>query len=265
MVTSRASAAVRALRAPAPPLAGEETVRDTFEVIILTGRPAAGKSEVIDYLKKTPVEERRRRFHIGEFEEIDDFPMIWERFEDEAIYEKYGKPRVYTTPDNYFKEHFFWNFLIEKMNLVFEKKLAADPKYTEHTTTIIEFARGGENALAEAFSYLSDNILARAGIVYIDVSYEESVRKNRRRFRPDQAHSILYHSLPDEKMEHYYKVNDWHQIAKGRDGFIPVKTHSVPFAVLPNEPEQTDDPAKLGPALEDVFGRLWRTRVATPA
>ena len=83
----------------------EETVRDTFEVIILTGRPAAGKSEVIDYLKKTPVEERRRRFHIGEFEEIDDFPMIWERFEDEAIYEKYGKPRVYTTPDNYFKEH----------------------------------------------------------------------------------------------------------------------------------------------------------------
>jgi hypothetical protein len=66
-------------------------------------------------------------------------------------------------------------------------------------------------------------------------------------------------------MEHYYKVNDWHKIAKGRDGFIPVKTHSVPFAVLPNEPEQTDDPAKLGPALEDVFGRLWRTRVATPA
>ena len=44
-------------------------MRDTFEVIVLTGRPAAGKSEVIDYLKKTPVEERRRRFHIGEFEE----------------------------------------------------------------------------------------------------------------------------------------------------------------------------------------------------
>src|SRR5262249_20976132 len=154
-------------------------VRDTFEVIILTGRPAAGKSEVIDYLKKTPVEERRRRFHIGEFEEIDDFPMIWERFEDDAIYERHGKPRAYTTPDNHFKEHFFWNFLIEKMNLVFEKKLAADPRYTDHHTVIIEFARGGENGLAEAFSYLSDAILERARIVYIDVSYEESVRKNR--------------------------------------------------------------------------------------
>jgi len=240
-------------------------VRDTFEVIVLTGRPAAGKSEVIDYLKKTPVEERRRRFHIGEFEEIDDFPMIWERFEDDAIYEKHGKPRAYTTPDNYFKEHFFWNFLIEKMNLVFEKKLAADPAYTDKVTTIIEFARGGENGLAEAFAHLSAAILERAGIVYIDVSYEESVRKNRRRFKPELAHSILYHSLPDEKMEHYYKVNDWHRLASGPDGVITVKDHRVPYAVLANEPEKTDDPAKLGPALEDVFGRLWRTRVPTPA
>jgi len=239
-------------------------MRDTFEVIILTGRPAAGKSEVIDYLKNTPVEERRRRFHIAEFEEIDDFPMIWERFEDDAIYERYGKPRVYTTPDNYFKEHFFWNFLIEKMNLVFEKKLAADPRYTDHHTVIIEFARGGENGLAEAFSHLSDAILERARIVYIDVSYEESVRKNRRRFRPELAHSILYHSLPDEKMDRYYKVNDWHRLAKGPDGVIAIKHHKVPYAVFANEPEETDDPKKLGPALEDLFGRLWRTRVPSP-
>jgi hypothetical protein len=42
--------------------------RDTFDILILNGRPAAGKSEVIDYLKKTPLEERIRRFHIGAFE-----------------------------------------------------------------------------------------------------------------------------------------------------------------------------------------------------
>ena len=40
--------------------------KKTFDVIILNGRPAAGKSEVIDYLKKVPLEERVRRFHIGE-------------------------------------------------------------------------------------------------------------------------------------------------------------------------------------------------------
>jgi hypothetical protein len=36
-------------RATPPP--DEDTVRNTFEIIVLTGRPAAGKSEVIDCLK----------------------------------------------------------------------------------------------------------------------------------------------------------------------------------------------------------------------
>jgi hypothetical protein len=233
-------------------------MRDTFEVIVLIGRPAAGKSEVIDYLKKTPVEERRRRFHIGEFEEIDDFPMIWERFEDDDILARHGKPRMFTDDRKYFLEHFTWNFFLEKMNLVFAKKLAAEPDFTHKRTVLFEFARGGENGFAEAFSFLSEDVLKRAGIVYIQVSYEESKRKNRRRFRPELADSILYHSLPDDKMEFYYKTNDWDRIAKGLDGHIAVKGLQVPFAVFPNEPEKTDDPAKLGPALEDVFGRLWR-------
>jgi hypothetical protein len=234
-------------------------MQDTFEAIILIGRPAAGKSETIDYLKKTPVDERRRRFHIGAFEEIDDFPMLWERFEDDDIFEKHGFPRLHTTKDYYFKEHFFWNFLIERINLSFRKKLAADPRYTEKTTAVIEFSRGGENGFAEAFSFLCDEILERAGIVYIDVSYEESARKNRRRYRPDLADSILYHSLPDEKMEFYYKTNDWHRLASGQNGTIAVRDFAVPYAVFPNEPEMTDDPARLGPALEDAFGRLWTT------
>ena len=36
-----------------------------FPVLILNGRPAAGKSEIIDYLKGLPVEERIRRFRIA--------------------------------------------------------------------------------------------------------------------------------------------------------------------------------------------------------
>jgi hypothetical protein len=101
-------------------------------------------------------------------------------------------------------------------------------------------------------------VLERAGIVYIQVSYEESKRKNRRRFRPELADSILYHSLPDDKMEFYYKTNDWDRIARGLGGHVAIRGRQVPFAVFPNEPEKTDDPAKLGPALEDAFGRLWR-------
>ena len=231
---------------------------DTLEIVILIGRPAAGKSEVIDFLKHTPIDERRRRFHIGEFDEIDDFPILWERFEDDDILERHGKARLHTTADYYFQEHFFWNYLIEKINLAYAKKVAADPQYGAKRTAIIEFSRGGDNGFGEAFSFLSDGILQRAGIAYIQVSYEESVRKNHRRFRPDQADSILYHSLPDEKMDFYYKTNDWDALSKGESqGVIPVKGQDVPFAVFPNEPEKTHDPALLGAALEDMFGRLW--------
>ncbi|HBE73643.1 MAG TPA: hypothetical protein DDW31_06120, partial [candidate division Zixibacteria bacterium] len=74
-------------------------------------------------------------------------------------------------------------------------------------------------------------------------------------------HSVLYHSLPDDKMEFYYKVNDWEKLSGGKDqGLIEIKGHRVPFAVFDNMPEKTDDPAKLGPALDEVFARLAKTK-----
>ena len=58
---------------------------DCFRSIILIGRPAAGKSEIIDFLKHTPPSERRDRFHIGDLVEIDDFPFLWEKFQEDDI------------------------------------------------------------------------------------------------------------------------------------------------------------------------------------
>jgi len=235
-----------------------EKMQETFEVIVLVGRPAAGKSEVIDYLKKESVENRKRRFRIGVFEEVDDFPFVWETFEIDDILSKHGRERLFTTPDYYFKDPFIWNLFIERINLEFAKKLAGDPNYLKNKTAIVEFARGGENGFREAFSLLSDEILTRAGVVYINVSYEESCRKNRRRFDRKQAHSILFHSLPDEKMEFYYKINDWEKMAKGNDGYLSIRGHTVPFSMFNNEPEVTDKPEELGKALESVFGTLWK-------
>ena len=236
----------------------EVRMEGAFETLILIGRPAAGKSEVIDYLKKTGEADRRRRFHIGPFVEVDDFPFVWETFEIDDILSRMGRPRCFTTPDYYFVGSHVWDFLIERLNLEFRKRIARDPAFTRQQTAIVEFSRGGENGFGEAFSILADEILSRAGIVYISVSYEESCRKNRRRFRPEQADSILYHSLPDEKMEFYYRVNDWEKLSGGeKSGRIRVRGYDVPFAVFDNEPEKTDDATKLGPALEAVFGRLW--------
>jgi hypothetical protein len=233
-------------------------VGERFETIILIGRPAAGKSEVIDFLKRTDEAERARRFHVGPFTEMDDFPFVWETFEIDDLLERLGRPRVFTTKDYYFLGDHVWDLFIERISLEFQKRLAKDPAYTAKQTVLVEFSRGGAEGFGNALAHLSDEILRRAGIVYINVSYEESCRKNRRRFDPAQADSILFHGLPDAKMEFYYKTNDWERLSGGRNaGRIPVRGFEVPFAVFDNEPERTDDPAQLGPALEETFGKLW--------
>ena len=240
-------------------------MNERFETIILIGRPAAGKSEVIDFLKKTGEAERARCFHIGPFAELDDFPFVWETFEIDDILERMGQPRVFTDKKYFFTGPHVWNLFIERINLEFRKRLAKDAEFTTKQTALVEFSRGGENGFGEAFGLLADEILGRAGIVYINVSYEESCRKNRRRFDPAQADSILFHGLPDEKMELYYRTNDWERLSGGRKtGTMKVRGFDVPFAVFDNEPEKTDDPAKLGPALDDVFARLWNLMRPSP-
>ena len=231
-------------------------MKDLFHTIILTARPAAGKSEVIDFLKKLPADQRAQRFHVGEIVEIDDFPYIWEKFEEDQILEESGRERLWTDKKLYFKEDAWaWDFFLLKMNMAFKKHLAEGDK---GKTVLFEFARGGNDGIRHALDIVSPEVLQRAGILYIQVSYEESCRKNRRRFKPELAHSILYHGLPDDKMEKYYKDTDWKKIAPEMNGSIKAHNFDVPYSVLQNEPEVTDDVAKLGPALEEALNRLWK-------
>ncbi len=235
-------------------------MNNNFPILIITGRPAAGKSEVIDYLKKADPKERLGRFHIADFEELDDFVYVWETFEIDDMLTKHGKPRIWTDEKYWFKEHFIWNLYIERINLEYRKKLARDPNYHDKKTTLIEFARGGENGIYEALSYLHEDILRRAYLMYIRVSYDESVRKNRRRARKGQEDSILYHSLADEKMDFYYKTNDWDKLEAKDPMTIDVKGFKVPYAVFENEPEKTLDPKLIGEELERATRKLWGMR-----
>lgn len=247
---------------------------NAFDILILNGRPAAGKSEVIDYLKRCSVAERIERFHIGAFHELDDFCILWERFEDDDIREKHGKPRLISDthftyqgerlPGYVFKDKFFWNFLIEKFNLEYEKLLRNAAGFHDTTTLFLEFARGSEHGgFATAYDYLSAEILERAATLYIHCSWEESLRKNRRRYNPDKPDSVLEHGLEDKKLEVLYKESDWAEFSADDPDFLHVGDHRVPYAVFVNEPEITDQPDRLGAHLEEVLGRLWALRRQT--
>jgi hypothetical protein len=237
-------------------------MKNNFDIIILTGRPASGKSEVIDYLKKTPLEERLKRFHIGKFEEIDDFPMLWTWFEEDAILEKImKKPRIHTDKEGYFLYEYQWHLLIERISLDYSKKLRDHENYHSEYTSLLEFSRGTEHGgYKAAFDHLSEDILRKAALAYIDVSYEESKRKNRRRFNPNKPDSILEHGLPDEKLERLYRKVDWEEVSRSDPHFLIIKGFNVPYDIFHNEPEITDKPDELGQHLEEILQQLWELR-----
>jgi hypothetical protein len=235
-------------------------MRDHFPILIITGRPAAGKSEVIDFLKKCDPVTRLAKYHITNFEELDDFVYVWETFELDDLMTRFGKPRVWSDEKYWFKDQYIWDLYMDRLALDYKKKVLKDPAYHEHRTTLVEFARGGDNAIHHALTFLSDEMLQKASLIYIKVPYEESVRKNRRRAKPGQEDSILYHSLPDEKMEFYYKTNDWEKLEANDPNFIEVKGHKIPYAVFENMPEKTHDPKLISKELERVTQKIWSLR-----
>ncbi len=231
-----------------------------FPILIITGRPAAGKSEVIDFLKKCDPIIRLEKYHIANFEELDDFLYVWETFELDDLMTQMGKPRVWSDEKYWFKDQYIWDLYIKRLALDYKKKVLKDPAYHEKLTSLVEFARGGKNAIHQALTLLPDEMLEKASLLYIKVDYEESVRRNRKRARPGQEDSILYHSLPDEKMEFYYKTNDWEEIEKKNPNHIEVRGFKVPYAIFENMPEKTADAKLIAEELEKATTKLWNLR-----
>jgi hypothetical protein len=232
----------------------------TFDTILLIARPAAGKSEIIDYLKRTPLEERTRRFHVGSFIEIDDFPMLWTWFEEDALLEKMGHARLHTDKEGYFIKRYFWDLLIDRIGLEYQKKKRDRPLPDEGGTTIIEFSRGSEHGgFRSAFSHLTRQIIEKMALLYIDVSWEESLRKNRKRSNPEKPDSILEHSMEDAKLERLYKETDWNDICKNDSNYLTIQGTKVPYVVFENEDDVTTGRGEaLGMRLEQALNRLWK-------
>jgi hypothetical protein len=235
-------------------------MKNTFDILILLGRPGSGKSETGRYLTQLAESELRQRYHLARLDILDDFPMLWTWFEeDDLLSKKFKVPRLHTDGDGYFKYRELWQLLIERLSLEYRKKARDNGNYHVKHTTLIEFSRGSEHGgYAEAFQHLSDEVLAKAAIMYVRVPYEESLRKNRRRYNPDRPDSVLQHALDDEKMERLYREDDFATVARGDSGLIEIRGHRVPFAVFPNEDDvTTDKPEQLAARLESVLGELW--------
>jgi len=235
------------------------TLSHCFDAILLLARPAAGKSEIIDFLKKTPPEQRLEKFHIGQMTEFDDFPILWGWFEEDAILEKMGYPRLHSDSDGYFLGNHHWDVLIERLSLEYQKWLRDRSHDGQCHTAIIEFSRGSEHdGYQKAFQHLSPEVASQCAILYVNVSWEESLRKNRRRFNPDRPDSILEHGLEDEKMEFLYREVDWHQVSSPHPEFIEIQGYQVPYVVFENEDDVTTQKGEaLESRLNTSLNKLW--------
>lgn len=232
---------------------------NTFDILLLIARPAAGKSEIIAHLKNTPLEERTQKYHIGEFEELDDFPMLWTWFEEDAILTELGHPRIHTDDEGNFLHTYLWDLLIKRINLEYEKAIRDKGEDDYRKTFVIEFSRGtSHGGFQRAFDHLSKRIAERLAILYVDVSWEESLRKNQSRFNPDRPDSILEHGLSDAKMESLYKSSDWNEIISDQPNAILIQGITVPYIIFENEDDVTSQGgAILSSRLHDRLSALY--------
>ncbi|MGY4707483.1 hypothetical protein ACVNPS_07010 [Candidatus Bipolaricaulota sp. J31] len=233
---------------------------DVLPYLIVLGRPAAGKSELIQFLRGLPPDERAQRYHLGTISVLDDFPILWEKFIEDDIWEEVGKGRLISrrAGDNYYvTDDHTWPFLIEVLN----RRIEAEPELPGRTV-IVEFSRGGESGYREALERLHRRALERGAILYLDVSVEESWRRNLARYDRARRDGILTHSVPWEEYERTYKADDWRELAPERAGYVEIRDARIPYVTVKNEPEPvspTDFAARFEPALEELF-RLWSER-----
>jgi hypothetical protein len=183
--------------------------------------------------------------------------MLWTWFEEDDILTRLSHPRLHTTLDGNFIDIYLWDLLIERICLDYVKYRRDNPLTN---TAIIEFSRGLEHGgYKRAFEHLSEYVLKDLAILYVDVPWEESLRKNRKRFNPDKPDSILEHGLSDQKLELLYKEIDWESIIQDQPETILINNIRVPYVVMNNQDDVTTERgAALGTRLRTTLDILWK-------
>ena len=216
--------------------------RDVFPYLLVLGRPASGKSEFIDFLSKVPHDQRAGRYSIGSFDVADDFVFLWRHFLEDDELQKQGRARRLSKPSEFgyvVASDDVWDVLIEDLNRELKPKLGI-PERPGHTT-LVEFSRGRAYGYQRALSHLEPRLLQRGAVLYLQVSFEESWRRNLARYDEKRKSGILTHSVPRAEMERTYGEDDWAGLTGGKpDGYLQVNGITLPFVTMFNEPESVD-------------------------
>ncbi len=233
-------------------------VGDVLPAVLLLGRPASGKSELIQFLQALSADERAKEFHLGPLDTIDDFPILWEKFVEDDLWEAVGRGRLVSrrVGENYsVADDSVWPFLIAKLN----RKLAARG-LIEGRTALVEFARGGPQAYRRALEDLAPEVLAQAAVLYVEVPFAESSRRNRARYDRARRAGLLTHAVPEEELERSYSVDDWSEFAPGTSGVLQVARNRLPYVTVHNMPEPAGPDAfraRYAPAFQSLY-RSWK-------
>lgn len=237
-----------------------------FEHLFVFGRPAGGKSEFIDYMKKCNPEKRLGLFHIAPFDIIDDYEFLKEIAEHETILEKFSIPRLLTKLTNdgiVANDSRFFEFAGEKINLVVPRNYLSKPEFYDNHTLLIEGSRGvDKSGYTYSLNNLKPEILKRSTAIYIKVSHEESLKRNEARYQEKLKYSMLAHKCPVEAMERFYREDDWGRLTDNREsGTINISGVNLPFVIMNNEPESKDLNIMEGryKAVLDKLFDIWKS------
>ena len=240
---------------------------DHFNNLFIFGRPASGKSEFIDFIKKCDDVKRRRKFFISPFEIFDDYLSLADLSENEEILEKLSRPRqiTETTSDGIVvTDAVFFDFASQKIARILTKKSKTEPNYYDKGTRLIEFSRGiDNNGYERSLTQFKPEFLSNGAIIYIKVGYEEALRRNEARYKDKLKYSVLAHKVPEKAMEAFYQEDDWERLTSGADvGFVEIEGTEIPFVTLNNEPESKDVSVmekRYEEALQKLFV-LWKEK-----
>ncbi len=245
-----------------------------FKTLILIGRPASGKSEFIDFMKKCGALERAEKFHIGPICELDDFLWLWQKFVEDDCWEAAGYPRRFSKKAGHaydITDYTVLDYCLARFNVEYSKKRPLTPTLSNgergnQETIFVEFARGArDGGYQHALSRLSDEILKDAAVLFIFTSYEEACRRNESRYQEKLKHSVLAHKVPDGDMARFGMEIDWLSMTNDRpSGALQIRGISVPFVTMNNEPELREE-GPLGVRYQDALGTLYTIYNGRPA